>query len=865
MVLTFFRIYKSLLKYLGTIIGIAIFVQNLTLFLMKKLLFLCLFVSFSTIAQKVDLSYYLPKDVSYDKSIPTPVSVIGHEVGEWHITHDKLVEYMKALAASSDRISIEFRGKTFEDRPLLLLTITSPKNHQNLESIRKTHIKATNSSSVSIAENPIVVYQGFSIHGNEPSGSNAALAVAYYLAAAQGTAIDDLLNNAVILFDPSFNPDGLQRFAYWANTNRSKNINPDPNDREYTEIWPRGRTNHYQFDMNRDWLPVQLPESRARIASFHKWLPNILTDHHEMGSNSSFFFQPGIPSRTNPLTPQMNQDLTKEIATYHAKALDKIGSLYYSEESFDDFYYGKGSTFPDINGSIGILFEQASSRGHAQETVNGVLTFPFTIRNQFTAALSTLEAARNMRIKILKYQQNFYKESRSTGVNKALVFGDEKDAAKSYHLAEVLKRHQIKIHEVKDDFTQNGNTFKKGYSYVVPMNQKNQRLVKAMFDVRKTFKDSLFYDVSAWTFNYAFGVDYAENISLKKAGNEISELKMKEGIVSFKSDYGYLMPWNEYYAPKALNAILQKGLRAKVSMKNFKNGDTSYEYGTIFIPVQNQDLNGLELYQFLQKTAVESHIAINGVTTGLNDGIDLGSNNFSNIKNQKVAMLVGNGIAGNDSGEIWHLLDQRFDMKLTRIDISYFTKIDISKYTAIIVPSSSKLGKVTEEKLKTWVKNGGVLIGYKNTSKWLAKSKFISLDFDKTKMDTIQNVSFENKSLQSGAQYIGGAIFEANLDRSHPINFGYNSDKLALFRNSTLFIKADTKSYNNPIQYTENPLLSGYISKENAKRIKNTLPFKVEKLGKGRVLIFTDNTNFRAFWYGTNKLLMNAIFFGDKM
>ena len=865
MVLTFFRIYKSLLKYLGTIIGIAIFVDNQTLFSMKKLILLCLFVSFSSMAQKVDLSYYLPKDVSYNKSIPTPVSVIGHEVGEWHITHDKLVEYMKALAASSDRINIEFTGKTFEDRPLLLLTITSPKNHQNLENIRKTHIEATNSSSVSIAENPIVVYQGFSIHGNEPSGSNAALAVAYYLAAAEGAAIDDLLDNAVILFDPSFNPDGLQRFAYWANTNRSKNINPDPNDREYTEIWPRGRTNHYQFDMNRDWLPVQLPESRARIASFHKWLPNILTDHHEMGSNSSFFFQPGIPSRTNPLTPQLNQDLTKEIATYHAKALDKIGSLYYSEESYDDFYYGKGSTFPDINGSIGILFEQASSRGHAQETVNGVLTFPFTIRNQFTAALSTLEAARKMRTKILKYQQDFYKESRSTGAENALVFGDEKDAAKSYHLAEVLKRHQIKIHDVKDDFTQNGKTFKKGYSYVVPMNQKNQRLIKAMFDVRKTFKDSLFYDVSAWTFNYAFGVDYAENISLKKVGNEISELKMKDGIVSFKSNYGYLMPWNEYYAPKALNAILQKGLRAKVSMKNFKNGDTSYEYGTIFIPVQNQDLNGLELYQFLQKTAAESHIAINGVTTGLNDGIDLGSNNFSNIKNQKVAMLVGSGIVGNDSGEIWHLLDQRFDMKLTRIDVSYFTKIDISKYTTIIVPSSSKLGKATEEKLKTWVKNGGVLIGYKNTAKWLAKSKFISLDFDKTKIDTIQNVSFENKSLQSGAQYIGGTIFEANLDRSHPINFGYNSDKLALFRNSTLFIKADTKSYNNPIQYTKKPLLSGYISKENAKLIKNTLPFKVEKLGKGRVLVFTDNTNFRAFWYGTNKLLMNAIFFGNKM
>ncbi len=835
---------------------------NQTFIKMKKLIVFFLFLSISISAQKVDLSYYLPNNVTYNKSVPTPKEIIGHEVGEWHVTHDKLTEYMKVLASSSDRISIETRGTTYEGRPLLLLTITAPENHKNLEEIRQAHINATNNSSVDISKNPIVVYQGFSIHGNEPSGSNAALAVAYYLAAAEN--IDDLLRNTVILFDPSFNPDGLQRFAYWANINKSKNINPDPNDREYNEIWPRGRTNHYQFDMNRDWLPVQLPESKARIASFHKWLPNILTDHHEMGSNASFFFQPGIPSRTNPLTPQMNQDLTKEIATYHAKALDKIGSLYYSEESFDDFYYGKGSTFPDINGSIGILFEQASSRGHAQETVNGVLTFPFTIRNQFTAALSTLEAAKNMRIKILEYQQDFYKESRNSGEKKAIVFGDEKDGAKSFHLAEVLKRHQVDIHEIKSDFSVKGKKFKKGYSYVVPMNQKNQRLVKAMFDVRKTFKDSLFYDVSAWTFNHAFGVDYAENISLAKAGSEITNLKIKNGTVSFKSDYGYLMPWNEYYTPKALNAILQEGLRAKVSMKNFKNEGNSYEYGTIFIPVQNQKLNATDLYQFLKNAAIASHVQIKGVATGLNEGIDLGSNNFSAIKKPKVAMLVGNGIAGNDSGEIWHLLDQRFDMHLTRLDMSYFTNIDISKYTHIVIPSS-KIDKVAIDKLKTWVKNGGVLVGYKNTAKWLSSNKMISLQFDKQKMDTIKNVSFENKSLQSGAQYIGGAIFEANLDRSHPINFGYKNDKIALFRNSTLFIKADKKSYNNPIQYTSSPLLSGYISKENAKVIKNTVPFKVQRLGKGSVIVFTDNTNFRAFWYGTNKLLMNAIFFGDKM
>ena len=831
---------------------------------MKKIslfLFLC---SFLTVAQNVDLSYYLPKE-TYNTSIPTPKQIIGHEVGEWHVTHDKLVQYMTALAKVSDRISIENRGETFEGRPLILLTITSPENHKNLQEIKKQHIAATNDVTIDVSNHPIVVNQGFSIHGNEASGSNAALAIAYYFAASDTEATKELLKNTIILFDPSFNPDGLQRFSYWANSNKNKNINPDPNDREYHEVWPGGRTNHYQFDMNRDWLPVQLPESKARLKTFHDWLPNILTDHHEMGSNASFFFQPGIPSSTHPMTPQINQDLTREIGNYHAKAFDKLGSLYYSEENFDDFYYGKGSTFPDINGSIGILFEQASSRGHAQETDNGILTFPFTIRNQVTAAFSTLEAAKNMRIKILKYQQDFYAESKKTFEKKAIVFGDEKDAAKTFHLAEVLKRQQIKIHEVAADFSQNGKNFKKGYSYVVPMNQKNHRLLKAMFTVQTTFKDSLFYDISAWTFNHAFGVDYAENVPLSKAGKEITELSLQKGIVSNQSDYGYLMPWNEFYAPKALHAILKKGVRAKVALKNFANENTNYEYGTIFIPVQNQVLNSSELFQFLTEIASESFVTMNGVSTGLNEGIDLGSENFAAVKTPKVAMLVGDGISGNDSGEIWHLFDQRFDIPLTRLDLSYFSRIDISKYSHIIIPSSSNIGKNEEDKLKTWVLNGGILIGYKNTAKWLANSKFINLEFDLPKRDSIKNVSFENRSLQSGAQVIGGAIFEARIDRSHPINFGYKNDKIALFRNSTIFIKSDKVSFNNPIQYTSTPLLNGYISKENAKIIPNSVPFKVQRLGSGKVIVFTDNTNFRGFWFGTNKLLMNAVFFASEM
>ena len=378
---------------------------------MKKInIIVCLLFSCTGLFAQ-DLKYYLPDSVSYNADIPKPKDVIYHEVGEWHVTHDRLVNYMKAIAtAAPDRVKLEMMGLSYESRPQVLLIITSKKNHANLEQIRQQHLQLSDpskSASVNIDNMPIVVYIGHSIHGNEASGANASLLSAYYLAAAQGKQIDDMLDNTVILFDPSFNPDGLQRFSTWANQHKSKNLVSDPNSREFNEVWPGGRFNHYWFDLNRDWLPAVHVESQNRLGWFHKWKPNILTDHHEQGSNATFFFQPGVPSRVNPLTPVKNQELTAKLGTFHAKYLDHIGSLYFTKENYDDFYYGKGSTYPDINGAIGILFEQASSRGHLQQTANGLLSFPATIKNQFVTALSTLEGANALRKEFLSFQRDF--------------------------------------------------------------------------------------------------------------------------------------------------------------------------------------------------------------------------------------------------------------------------------------------------------------------------------------------------------------------------------------------------------------------------------------------------------------------------
>ncbi|WP_420581129.1 M14 family zinc carboxypeptidase [Reichenbachiella sp.] len=293
---------------------------------------------------QISLDYYLPENINYNPAIPTPQSVIGHEVGEWHVSHDKLVQYLYALADASDRVEIEEYARSHENRPLLTLKISSPENIQNLANIRTEHLKLSDynqSKALDLSKMPLVAYLGYSIHGNEASGSNAALLVAYYLAAAQGDEIEKWLENMVILLDPSYNPDGLNRFASWVNSKKGMNVVSDPNNIEQNEPWPGSRTNHYWFDLNRDWLPIQHPESKGRIRQYHKWKPNVLTDHHEMGTNGTYFFQPGIPSRNNPLVPSKTYELTQKIADYHANALDEIGTLYYSKESFDDFYMGK--------------------------------------------------------------------------------------------------------------------------------------------------------------------------------------------------------------------------------------------------------------------------------------------------------------------------------------------------------------------------------------------------------------------------------------------------------------------------------------------------------------------------------------------
>ncbi|MEL6355714.1 MAG: M14 family zinc carboxypeptidase, partial [Bacteroidota bacterium] len=805
--------------------------------------------------------------LDYNPAIPTPESFLGWQIGEWHISHDLLQVYMRTLAAASDRIALVEYARSYEGRPLMALIITDPNNHARLDELKEAHRQLSNLGTAGrddLTDVPGVLYQGYCIHGNEPSGGNAAALVAYYLAAAPLSEVGPLLQKNIVLLDPCLNPDGFNRFATWANAHKARRLNPDPQDREYREHWPRGRSNHYWFDLNRDWLPVQHPESRGRIALFQEWRPNVVTDHHEMGTGATFFFMPGEPTRVYPGTPRINQELTAAIGEFHATALDSIGSLYYSGEGYDDFYLGKGSTYPDMQGTVGILFEQASSRGHLQESENGLLSFPFTIRNQVVTSLSTQRAFVNLREQLLQYQRDFYRKS-NIGKGGYVVDGDN-DPGRTRALAELLQRHEIAVKQYGDDAPT---------GLYIPLDQRQHQLVTALFEPIYEFEDSLFYDVSTWTLPYAF------NLPTRKTSNPPSGFGPVQGVMPDepsieRGSYAYFVAWDDYYAPKAAYALMDKGLRVKVSYQPFTDrSGREFGRGTLMVPVANQgDLTAQEVHNLVAEVEKETLVdAIPADGGQVNQGLMLGSRSaYGTLRKPEILLLVDGGVSYLESGEVWHLLDQRFDIPVTKIELGDVTYADLDRYNVIVMVDGNygALGASGTEKIKNWLGSGRVLITQKRAATWAANNGLAKLEIRKRTgepegEERNQRRPYAKASRDSGGRVLGGSIFNTKGDLTHPLLFGYQREEVPVFRRGTLMFEPTENDYATPLVYTEAPLLSGYSPRGFADEVAGSAAIVVSGAQGGRTICFADNPNFRALFYGTNKLFLNAVFFGDQI
>ncbi len=834
-------------------------------------------------AQKLPAAFEIeiPGISGYNSDIPAPQDIVRHTIGTYHTTPHQIVDYFEAVAALSDRVVVNTHGYSYENRPLIHAIVTSPANHARLDAILAQNQRLSDVpgsvTDAELEEMPVIVSQGYAVHGNEASTAEAAVLYLYHLAAAQGAAFEELLDNAVIILDPVFNPDGRDRFTDWVNRNRGKAHATDPNDREHNEPWPGGRTNHYWFDLNRDWLPAQHPESQARLDVFHTWRPQVLTDHHEMGGTASFFFMPGIPSRNNPFTPEENFVLTAGIADFHAKWLDNIGSLYYSKESFDDFYSGKGSTYPDANGAIGILFEQGSSRSLESETDHGNLTYAFTVKNQFATSLSTLEGVVALRTELLAYHRSFYASAadvaRANPV-KAYVVDLMHDRTRAQKLGEMLGRHRVKMHVLDEDFRADGRVYRAGEAFVVPVAQPQARLVQTAFETMTTYQDSLFYDVSTWTMPLAFDLEYSEiRSNPARYLGEAWTAEMPDGgrMVGGASEIGYLLKWNRYFAGRTLYKLLDAGyfprLLQDASTITVDGQAMTFGPGTIFVPAVHRDpaLRHLDagLLPLLEQAVADDHVEVFAAESGFAlAGRDLGTRSATVLNKPVVALITGSGTSAYNAGEVWHLLAERYEVPVSLLDVEDVADVDLSRYTTIVMAGGFYSG-INTEAINTWVRGGGRLITLASATDWAVRSNLIDLARKTLDTDSLyRDLPFNQLDEARGAQRIGGLIAEGRLDTTHPLAFGLR-DTIPLFRRGTTFYEPSDIVGANVGVYTSTPLLSGYVSEPQRKNMAGSMALVAQNRGRGSIIAFADNPNFRAFWYGTNRLFINALFFGD--
>lgn len=861
------------LKKLAYSIKFEIQIKLMTLRNTKVIIVGIFLLIFGHLSGQIELDYYLP-DIDYAPGIPAPESVLPTQIGEQHLSHDQLLYYLEKLCESSENCLMTEYARSHEKRPLVYLTISSNKNISRLDELKQKHNKLIDrsvSKNLDLDSIPLVLYQGYTIHGDESSGSHAAALITYYLLAGKSNKIDKLLDQTIILIDPCYNPDGLQRFSSWVNMHRSSTLVTDPSSREFNQVWPQGRTNHYWFDLNRDWIFNVHPESKGRIELFHEWKPDVLTDHHEMGSNNTFFFQPGIPSRTNPNTPKTNQELTEKIGHYHASFLDSIGSMYYSKESFDDYYYGKGSTYPDINGCVGILFEQASSRGYLRETSNGLLSFPFTIRNQLVTSLSTQEAVLDLKNEILDYKREFY--FRKNFPSSGYYLFESRDHFVSNFFLDLLNRHKIEVYRPTDSSIIDYDDFDYQNCYIVPKDQVQSGLVKTIFERVNHFPDSLFYDVSAWTLPLAFNLKTVE----AKGKLDHAKLTRVEQIERVETNqtlpsniHALAIDWKNYLAPALLYKVLEDDIQCKVlKSKAFylSNGQyKEFNAGTIIIPVHGQnDYNSEELIKLINDEASKHNLTMIPIDSGQSrEGKSIGSPENTSLTKFEIAMIVGEGVNRYEAGAAWYQLDKRFSIPMSMIDLRQFDRINLNRYKVIILPDGTyNKAILSGEKLKKWIKEGGILIAFRGALGYLNSQKIISFKKKTADRPLAQAELYSNIRNYNGAQVIGGAIFNTRINNEHPLFYGYTEKELPVFKRGTLFLEDIKNKLAVPMHYTEDPVLSGYSSEENVELAKNAAAVICYGSGKGRIIAIADNPNFRGYWLAGSRLFANSIFFSQ--
>ncbi|WP_439879957.1 M14 family metallopeptidase [Pontibacter sp. MBLB2868] len=839
--------------------------------------------------------FLLSVQVTYaqQKKLLSPEEFLGYQLGKQFTTHARIVDYVTYLAAQQpNRMKVEEYGRTYEGRPLMLAYVASDKNLPRLEQIRENNLKQANVISGQVqGEQPAIVWLSYNIHGNESVSAEAVMQVLYDLVNPDNAQTKQWLQNTVVILDPTVNPDGRERYVQWYKQASNQGGNPSPFAWEHWEPWPGGRPNHYYFDLNRDWAWQTQIESKQRLAKYNKWLPQVHADFHEMGPESPYYFSPAAKPFHESITPWQRQ-FQNTIGDYNRQYFDKNNWLYFTRENFDLFYPSYGDTWPTFNGAIGMTYEQGGSgrAGLAYKKEDGdTLTLVDRIAHHVAASKATIQAtserADQLKQEFAKYHDNSQKYP--GGNYKAFVIrSDERSRGNVKALTNYLDDQGIQYGYIGK------NTSAKGFNYstgktervkfdqndlVVSMYQPKSTLVKVLFEPNANLEDSLTYDITSWALPYAYGVQafaLKDKMEVNSATTNVNAPGKASGI-SIAKPYAYLARWNSVQDLKFLTELMKQDVKVRMADKTFETEGQKYEPGTLIITRTGNERLGDKLDAAVRDLATKYDVNLSATGTGfVSSGADFGSGSVRYLKKPKVAVMSGEGISPYGFGEVWHYFEQQIGYPITVLNTSYFSNVPLHEFDVLILPAGS-YGKVLDEKtleqVKNWVRAGGKLIAMESAASYLADKKDFSLkkktedeEGDQEKKEKKQENAYENlrtygnREREALQEEVQGSVFRVDLDKTHPLAFGYGDSYFALVRSADTF-SFMKDGWNVGVLKKDN-YATGFVGADIKKQLQDALILGTQDMGRGQVVYLADNPLFRGFWQGGKLMFGNAVF-----
>ena len=816
--------------------------------------------------------------------IRSPQQFLGYQIGTRFTPHYQLVNYFKYVAETSpNTIKLIQYGETNEHRPLLLAFISRPENIARLEEIRLNNIRLANpAKDVIIPEEdvPVIVWLSYNVHGNEASSSEASMLTLSALADPANAQTKGWLKNTVVVIDPCMNPDGRDRYVNWYTSMAGKNFNPDPNSREHQEPWPGGRSNHYNYDLNRDWAWQTQVESKARMKQYNQWLPQVHVDFHEQGINSPYYFAPAAQPYHEVIT-KWQRDFQKVIGRNNAGYFDKNNWLYFTNERFDLFYPSYGDTYPIYNGSIGMTYEQAGGGAAGLGVLTAeddTLTLYDRAIHHYTSGLATIETASGNAANLIKEFRRFFREGMEGNIGEYKTYIIKNQPGKEEQVRALIKL-------LENNGIQYGTATGagKGYNYlsgkeesfaiaendlVISSAQPRSAFVKVLFEPKSKLVDSVTYDITAWAMPYAFGL---------KAFATREKINIREGKIlpdfvnNGESDsYGYIIKWQGIYSAGTVVRLLNKGIKMRFAQAAFTIGDQSFLPGSVIILRKGNEHLGSNLWHLVATECNTNQVKLYPVSTGMVDkGFDFGSEMIPPMKAVKVALLTGEGVGSLGAGEIWDFFDNVLEYPITLLNNSTFARSDWNNIDVLILPDGRYdflSNKESASAFEDWIKRGGKVVALENAAAQLStqtwselKLKEDSAGLDSTSKDPYKYLkAYENREREYVSSNIPGAIFRIDVDNSHPLMFG--------FPNYYYTLKLDNNIYDfmkdgwNVGYLKKENLLSGYVGYKLQPKLKDGLVFGVQPLGKGSITYLADDVVFRNFWEAGKLVLCNAVF-----